>query len=226
MQNKKGIFVPEITSALRGNFIKVSEAAHRASGIVIFGKRIKTILFTTDVAIIANNNADAVIAVYPFTPQPSITQAIMSVSNKPVFCGVGGGITSGVRSANIALHAEFQGAIGVVLNSPATDETIELVKKSIDLPVVYTVVSVDVDLAGKIAAGVDIFNVSGGANTAKIVREIRSKYPEFPIIATGGPRDEDIEATVEAGANAITITPPSCGELLSGIMNKYRLEKM
>ena len=33
-----------------------------------FGKRIKSLLFSTDVAIIKNTNADAVIAVYPFYP--------------------------------------------------------------------------------------------------------------------------------------------------------------
>ena len=45
------------------------------------------------------------------------------------------------RSANIALHAEFQGAIGVVLNAPAPNETIQHVKEQIDIPVIITVVS-------------------------------------------------------------------------------------
>ena len=72
--------------------IEVPSTIRDASGIFIFGKRIKSIIFTTDVAIIRNNNADAVIAVYPFTPQPVITHAIMSAADVPVFCGVGGGV--------------------------------------------------------------------------------------------------------------------------------------
>jgi hypothetical protein len=77
------------------------------------------------VAIIRNNNADAVIAVYPFTPQPVITHAIMQAADVPVFCGVGGGITMGQRVVNLALHAEFQGAIGIVVNAPTSNDIIK-----------------------------------------------------------------------------------------------------
>lgn len=59
-------------------------------GVLINGKRIKSLVFSTDVAVIANCNADAVIAVYPFTPTIQITQAIISVAQRPVFVGVGG----------------------------------------------------------------------------------------------------------------------------------------
>ena len=44
---------------------------------MVFGKRIKSLVFSTDLAIIRNVNADAVFAVYPFTPQPVITQALL-----------------------------------------------------------------------------------------------------------------------------------------------------
>jgi hypothetical protein len=47
-------------------------------------------------------------------------------------------------------------------------------------------------------------------------------YPDLPIIATGGPDEETIEATITAGANAITYTPPSNGVLFSKKMEKYR----
>ncbi len=42
------------------------------------------------------------------------------------------------------------------------------------------------------------------------------------IIATGGPRDEDILRTIEAGANAITYTPPTTGQLFADIMINHR----
>lgn len=65
--------------------LKVPEEIQQASGIRVMGKLIKSIVFTTDICIIRNVNADAVIAVYPFTPQPIITQAIMSAADIPVY---------------------------------------------------------------------------------------------------------------------------------------------
>jgi len=56
-----------------------------ASGIKIFGEKIKSFVFTTDVAIIRNTNANAIIALYPFTPQPIITQGLVLTSGIPVF---------------------------------------------------------------------------------------------------------------------------------------------
>lgn len=215
-------YIPEVTSNLRNNYVRVPEEINSCTGIYFFGKRIRSLIFTTDVAIIKNTNADAVIAVYPFTPQPAITQAILSVSDIPVICGVGGGITHGIRSANIALHAEFQGAIGVVLNAPVPNETITDVKQHIDIPVIATVISENTDIDGKIKAGADIINVSGGIRTAEIVRYIRKKYPKLPIIATGGSNGETIKATIEAGANCITFTPPTTTQLFKEKMHHYR----
>jgi Imidazoleglycerol-phosphate synthase len=214
--------IPEFEGNLRRFMLKVPESIYRASGIKIFGKRIKSLVFTTDVCIIRNVNADAVIAVYPFTPQPIITQAIMLTSDKPVFCGIGGGITQGKRVVNNALHAEFQGAMGVVVNAPTTNDVIEQVRETIDIPVVITVVSQDDDIASRVGAGASIINVSGGAKTPEIVARIRREFPTQPIMATGGPDDDSVGATIDAGANAITWTPPSSAEILGRIMNQYR----
>lgn len=219
MNNK---FIPEIKGTLRNHMIELPLAIREASGVLIFGKRIKSIVFTTDVAIIRNTNADAVIAVYPFTPQPVITHTIMSAADVPVFCGVGGGITMGKRVVNLALDAEFQGAIGVVVNAPTSNETIANMRETIDIPIVVTVVSEKEDFKSRIEAGATIFNVSGGADTAKIVRRIREELPNTPIIATGGPTEETIRETIKAGANAITYTPPTTAEIFSRLMDKYR----
>ncbi|MDR2002713.1 MAG: hydrolase [Prevotella sp.] len=214
--------IPIIESALRKKPIKMPEEIYNASGINIFGKRLKSLVFSTDLAIIKNNNADGVIAVYPFTPQIAINQAIIEISPTPVFCGVGGGITSGQRSIDIAINAELNGAYGVVLNAPAPNNLISEMKARLDIPIVITVVSGKEDIESRIEAGVSIFNVSGGSNTANIVRNIRKKHPEFPIIATGGPTAESILSTIEAGANLITYTPPTTGKLFSAIMDDYR----
>lgn len=178
--------------------------------------------FSTDASIIRNTNADAVIAVYPFTPQPVITQAVMVAADVPVFVGVGGGLTQGHRVVNLALHAEFQGAIGVVVNAPTRNETIKELHRTIDVPIVVTVLSEDEDIQGRIDAGVSILNISAAGRTPQVVRSIRERFPDIPIIATGGPTEESILATVEAGANAITWTPPSNGDVFKDIMDKYR----
>lgn len=219
MQNRRP---PVIRGELRSHMIEVPEATTQASGIRIFGKLIKSIVFTTDVAIVRNINANAVIAVYPFTPQPSITHAIIAAAEMPVFCGVGGGITGGKRVVSLAQDAEFQGAMGVVVNAPTPNETVAMLREVIDIPIVVTVVSEHTDLDGRIAAGTSIINVSGAAKTAQIVRSIRREYPDLPIIATGGNKEETILETIEAGANAISYTPPTPAMLFKKIMESYR----
>ncbi|MBE5961193.1 MAG: hydrolase [Lachnospiraceae bacterium] len=218
-------YIPEIEGNLRKHMIRVPDAINEVSGIRIFGKLIKSIVFSTDVAIIRNCNANAVIAVYPFTPQPIITHSIISCSDVPVFCGVGGGTTTGKRVINLAEDAEFQGAVGVVLNAPTPNETIEKLRMKVDIPIVITVVSDNTDIKARLAAGADIINVSGAANTSDIVAKIREENPHVPIIATGGPTEHSIRKTIAAGANAITFTPPTNGEIFKGMMNKYRQEK-
>lgn len=214
--------VPEIKGHLRNHMIELPTVIRKSTGIKIFGKRLKSFLFSTDVAVIRNTNADAVIAVYPFTPQPVITQALLLAADVPVFCGVGGGITTGKRVVNLALDAEFKGAMGIVVNNPTPNEVISKVRDTIDIPIIVTVVSEYEDIRARIESGATIINVSGGKDTSKIVRNIREKYPDFPIIATGGPTDETILETIKAGANAITYTPPSTADILNEIMNRYR----
>ena len=180
-------YVPSYTGTLRSHSLMLPPCISECSGIRIFGRRIKSLAFSTDVAIIKNINADAIIAVYPFTPQPVISQAIINVSDVPVFVGVGGGITTGMRSVRLAVQAEHQGAYGVVLNAPTDNEVIRQIKEDVDIPVVVTVVSAHTDIRGRLAAGADFLNVSGAADTPQIVEEIRREFPEVPIIATGGP---------------------------------------
>ncbi|MDS0526953.1 hydrolase [Clostridium sp. SHJSY1] len=219
---KESKYIPEIKGTLRNHVVEVPSVIRDCSGIKIFGKRIKSLLFSTDVAIIRNTNADAIIAVYPFTPQPLITEALVMAADVPVFCGVGGGITQGKRVVNLALDAEFKGAMGVVVNAPTSNEVVRKIRATIDIPVVVTVVSEHEDIAERIEAGATILNISGGKDTAKIVRTIRERFPEYPIIATGGPTEKSIKETIAAGANAITFTPPPTAEIMGDLMDRYR----
>lgn len=220
---KKNNKTPKIQHNLRKRLIVVPEVIEKASGITILERNIKSIVFTTDLAILSNSNADAVMAVYPFTPQLSITHAILETANIPAFVGIGGGITSGNRSLSIGLQAELLGAYGVVVNSPMSNEVINMISNDLDIPVIATVVSDKVDYKSKIEAGASILNISAGKDTAKLVKTIREEIgDDFPIIATGGPTDKSILETIEAGANAITYSPPSSGEIFASIMEEYR----
>ncbi len=217
--------IPKIQSSLRHNTITMPEEIYSASGIIINGRRIKSLIFSTDLAIICNCNADAVLAVYPFTPQRSVSDGIIKYANMPVFCGVGGGTTKGARTIPLAKDAECQGAIGVVLNAPITNENIFSISECVDIPIVITVVDIDTDIEARIRSGASILNIAGGHNTPEIVKKIRSEHPNVPIIASGGNTSDSILYTIEAGANAITYTPPSTAELFSKMMAKYRSQK-
>ena len=214
---------PSYSGKLRNHMLMVPECINECSGIRIFGRTIKSFVFSTDVATIASVNADAVIAVYPFTPQPRIVRAVISVADMPVFCGVGGGFTSGARSVAQAMEAEHCGAYGVVLNAPVSADILRDIKSHIDIPVVATIVSATQDTEARIAAGVDILNVSAASETPQLVAALRERHPEIPIIATGGPTDETILATIRAGANAITYTPPTSAALFARSMERYRV---
>ena len=108
------------------------------------------------------------------------------------------------------------------MNAPIDANIIPLIKQTIELPVVATIVSQKQDIDRRIEVGADILNVAASVKTPELVRAIRERYPDIPIIATGGPTDESIIKTIEAGANAITYTPPTNGEVFAQTMSRYR----
>ena len=200
---------PRIQSTLK-HTVEVPKVMYKASGINVNGRRIKSLLFSTDVALIANNNADAILSVYPFTPTIQITNAII-------------GTTNGARVFKIALDAELHGAAAVVLNAPVHTEMIRELSRLVDIPIVLTVVSLDEDLEERMLhSGARIINVSGGKQTVEIVKALRAIDKDFPIIATGGPTEDTIKEVIEAGANAVTFTPPTSAEIFKGMMENYR----
>ena len=62
-EDVKQKFVPEYEGELRTHALQIPRCISECSGIRVFGRRIKSLVFSTDVAIIKNINADAVIAV-------------------------------------------------------------------------------------------------------------------------------------------------------------------
>ena len=171
---------------------------------------------------IRNCDADAVFAVYPFTPQQAISDAIIKASYIPVFCGVGGGTTKGMRTVSLAKDVESQGAMGVVLNAPISDLNLLAVSKAVDIPVIATVTREDTDIAMRLESGASILNIACGYRTPEVVRKIREQFRQVPLIASGGKTNETVRETILAGANAITYTPPSAQDLFKTIMAAYR----
>lgn len=222
MSNINRKHLPVYDGALRRFSLKVPPIIRECSGIVVFGRRIKSVVFTTDLCVVRNIDADAILAVYPFTPQPIITQALMLAADTPVFAGIGGGLTTGDRVVHLASNAEMQGATGVVMNAPTDNETLYRVSQIVEIPSIITIVNDQDDYLARVNAGASIFNVAAAIQTPSIVRSIRRVLPNFPIIATGGPTDDTILATIEAGANAISYTPPATSDLFKQSMSAYR----
>ena len=214
--------IEPIESRLRHNILRMPKEIEQASGIVVYGRRIRSLLFSTDIAIIKNCDADAVFCVYPFTAQRAVHAAVIHAASMPVFCGVGGGTTQGSRAVYLAMDAENQGAMGVVFNSPIPNKDLRMASRVLDIPIVVTVTNDKDDIGRRISHGATILNVAGGAHTPEIVKGIRQKFPKVPIVASGGKTPESITATIEAGANAIVYTPPSSAALFRELMDSYR----
>ena len=123
----------------------------------------------------------------------------------------------------MSLFAEAQGSLGVVLNGPTPVGTVHDVRQVVDIPVISTVTSKYSEIDEKIGSRHYDHQYQCGEKMQQTLFAFSEKSnPELPIIATGGPTEESIKETIEAGANAITYTPPSSGELFSRKMDKYR----
>lgn len=202
--------------------LPVPAVIQKAPGIMVQGRLVKSLVFSTDLAIICHCDADAVLAVYPFMCQPAITQALVAAAQRPVINGVGGSITQGERCVTLALHSEMQGVAGVVVNAGIPVDTVHDLAAHVNVPVIVTVYRADEAAFAQIDAGVDMVNVAAGRETASVVAALRARYPELPIIATGGPTDASVEETLRAGANAISWTPPTAQELERAVMERVR----
>ena len=154
--------IPPIESRLRHNILRMPSEIEKASGIVVYGRRIKSLLYSTDIAIIRNCDADAIFCVYPFTAQRAVSSMVLHAASAPVFCGVGGGTTQGMRAAYLAMDAENQGAMGVVLNAPIPNRDLRTIARVLDVPIVVTVVNEREDVGKRLDSGAAILNVAGG----------------------------------------------------------------
>jgi len=202
-------------------FLQVPKVAKKSKGFKLRGRGIHSVIYTTDLVVVRNNNADATMLVYPFTPEPIILRSFVRCAQRPIFVGVGGGATTGKRIAHYALNAEFIGASAVVVNAPITTSDLVRVREYTDLPIIATAFTLE-QAREKMVAGIDVLNIAAGKDTPDVVQIVRDEMPHVPILASGGRSDESILKTIKAGANAIVYTAPNMNELMSDLMDQYR----
>ena len=120
---------------------------------------------------------------------------------------------------------KFAGLRPIVCANLPYNITTPVLTALVDIPAIVTVVNDRTDFQARVEAGADIFNVAAGPDTPELVRKIRKELPDFPLIATGGPTEEFIRETIQAGANAISWTPPPTASLFKESMAAYREDK-
>lgn len=209
------------------NLAKIPTPKHitdLCKGLELQGNQVKTILYSTDLALIENNDADALLAVYPFPPSIQIIKTLIEFSNRPVICGIGGGMTQGDYAIEIALQAQQYGAAAVIVNQPFKNEDIAKLKEQLSIPIISSVSTINFDFKARIEAGVSCFNLTGGTNTLAIVEHLQHHFPHFPIISTGGKTIDVLHTVVNKKINAVVLTPPSNAALFRSIMDSYRIE--
>ncbi len=198
-----------IDGRLRKAALRMPDEIEEASGFTLFGRRIKSLIYTTDVAVIRNSNADAVFAVYPFTPQPAITQALLTVAECPVFVGVGGGTTTGKRSVRDGVSPRCRARRAVWSTPQPPPRWSSTPPTSPTSPVIRHGLRCDDDAHERCARAPRILTSRPARTRHRVLRELREHYPNLPLIAPGGKTPESIRETIAAGANAIIWTPPS-----------------
>lgn len=212
----------EYESSLRTFLVEMPPLIYQVEGIRVFGRTLRSFLFSTDIALIRNTNADAILAMYPFATQTAIDTTLVHAADMPVFVGVGSVNIPEERILRSAQNAEATGAAGIVLGAHVPNHTLSRVKKSVDIPLIVTVASEKEDIDARVDNGADILNISGARQTPDIISSVKARYSYVPIIATGGPSEATILATIKAGADAISFTPPSIADIFSKQMEIFR----
>lgn len=203
--------------------LSVPDLVLQCKGISLGGKLIKSFVFSTDVAVIRNCDADAVLCVYPFACDEAINKVVIQCANRPVLNGVAGAITSGETSLMLACAAQNDGSAGVVVNMMTSAQHIAALRDVLDIPIVLTVACLDDATRERISAGASILHVAAGRKTPLVVSRIREEYPDAPLMATGGGDLSSTARTIEAGARAIVWAPPNIQEIERQVMLGHRI---
>ena len=149
--------------------LSVPEVMRTAPGIAIQGRKIRSLVFSTDLAVICHCDADAVLAVYPFTCQPAITQALVEKVAVPV-C-----VTA--CAADDVVHRQIAAGASIVnvAAGARTPQVVEALRWEYpDLPIIATGGPTDDAIRATIAAGADAVSWTPPA-IADLEREVMEK---------------------------------------------------
>lgn len=210
---------------LSASNFSIPKAINDSPGLTFGGKKVRSILLSTDLAYLQNLDTDALMVLHPFEPSEELNHIILGFTKKPVLCNIGGGFRDRYRASAIAKAAEKSGAEGVVITKPTSHEVVQKLRKNIDTKLIYTVIYPEENISSLVDAGVDIFNVSTGEDTALTVGKIRKSFSDVPLMASGGPFESTIFETIKMGADAIVYNPPTATEILRTIFDDFRREK-
>ena len=192
-------YVPQINSKLRHQILRVPKVARNASGIVINGQRIKSLVFTTDIAIIPQLRCRRGAGRVPLhaAAHDILIHTALLLHARILRRGRRHHPGHTARCSwpgTPRRRAPWRGR-----QRSHSNEDVQRIANYIDIPLVVTVVSEKTDIAARLEAGASILNVSAAMRTPEVVKAIRRDFPDVPIIATGGGTEESIMRTVEAG---------------------------
>lgn len=207
---------------LTASKFEIPEAITESPGIPVGTDRIKSVLLSTDLSYIANLNIDSVLVIHPFETTEKLNTTIQEFCEGPVFLGIGGGFRQKEHMMKLAVSADKNGADGIVISRPTDPNIIKKIRGKVSSKLIYSILIEGENIHQLVDAGVDMFNVSTGENTAKTIQSIRQDYPDIPIMANGGPFDSTIRATITAGADAIVYNPPTATEMMRSLFDKFR----
>ena len=81
----------------------------------------------------------------------------------------------------IAIEAENQGAFGVVVNAPISNEVISRIKEVVDIPVIATIVSDQMDIRSRIEAGLIFSMCPARRRRRRSVSYTHLQYQDFVL---------------------------------------------
>lgn len=207
---------------LTASKIDIPEAIDESPGISVGPHLIKSVLLSTDLSYIANMDIDSVLVIHPFDSNEKLNTAIQKFCDGPVFLGVGGGFRQIEHMMQLVINADQNDADGIVISRPTDPETIRKLRSRVDHTLIYSILIEGENIHQLVDAGVDMFNISTGENTAQTIRKIRQDHPDIPIMANGGPFDSTIRQTIASGADAIVYNPPTATEMMRSLFDELR----
>ncbi len=156
--------------------LAVPEVMRTAPGIAIQGRKIRSLVFSTDLAVICHCDADAVLAVYPFTCQVVNTSIpVESISALVEKVAVPVCVTA--CAADDVVHRQIAAGASIVnvAAGARTPQVVEALRQEYpDLPIIATGGPTDDAIRATIAAGADAVSWTPPA-IADLEREVMEK---------------------------------------------------